>query len=76
MKPGNLLKLYGGLYGEDGDFICFADGYGIAIKHHYITTVHNRRPNKVGEHLEVYYGGSLGFCLPQAVIEIISNENR
>ena len=72
MKPGNLLKLYGEIFGEDGDYICFADGLGLTIKHHCLSATHNRpHIDPVGEYLEVYYNGHLAFCLPSVVVEVI-----
>ena len=74
MEPGNLLKLYGGLYGDDGDFVCFADGLAMVIEHYHgeVTSC----SAGVMEHLKVYYDGSIAFCLSESVIEIFSNENR
>jgi hypothetical protein len=75
MEPGNLLKLHGDIFGEDGDYICFASGYALTIKYHCLPITNNRphRPKRgrVGEYYEIYYDGHLGFCLPSVVVEVI-----
>ena len=72
MEPGNLLKLHGDIFGEDGDFICFASGCAVTIKYHCLPITHNRpHMDQVGEYYEIYYNGNIGFCLPQVVVEVI-----
>jgi len=67
MKPGNLLKLHGDIFGDDGDYICAASGLGVAIKYHCV----GPHIDSVGEYLQVYYNGHLAFCLPSIVVKVI-----
>ncbi len=59
-SAGDLLKLYGGLYSEDGDYLCFADGLAVFIDQHNEITL----PDHLGSgYLEVFYEGQISYCL-------------